>query len=62
MKHICQIIALYLPGISLLQVLVALAIAFLLVKMAVTKFLKATKGLSGRKKTGQLENDMWAIE
>ena len=62
MKLISQLIALYLPGASMLQIMMIIAASILVLKTAANKLSRIRKSWNLKRRTRQLENNMWAIE
>ena len=62
MKQLSQIIALYLPGADLLQLLVILGSISILIKMTIKKIGGSRRRWVIRKRNREIERNMWAIE
>ena len=62
MKQIAQLIALYLPGANAIQVMLAIAVVFLMFRQMVEKTAENIKEGSLKKKAIEFENDLWVIE
>ena len=62
MKQLLEIIALYLLGWNALKVIMAAGSAVLLLKMFADKISDNRRRWKIRKRNGEIENNMWAIE
>ena len=62
MKQLLEITALYLLGLNAIQIIIAAGSAVLLLKMFVDKISANRKRWRIRKRNGEIENNMWAIE
>lgn len=62
MKLLLQLITLYLPGTSLLQIMMITAAVILFFKTTANKLSGIRKGWILKRRTRQMEKNMWAIE